>query len=90
MIRHRVHFVINADELSRPVSFRTDVFLTERNFERAYEMAEKFVQDQLGDVKFLSSNADAVELREYAPELADTPAPYPLDEMDPDGDPGND
>lgn len=46
MIRHRVHMIITAEQLPRPVSFRTDVILDRRDPDKAYALAVAWLTDQ--------------------------------------------
>lgn len=64
MIRHRVHMVITADELAQPVSFRTDVILTDRDPERACRRAKGVLidQDHLTCAHILSNTVEMIEL----------------------------
>lgn len=64
MIRFRVHLIITADELIRPLSFRTDVILSSDDVERAYELAENVAKDQdpLTAMRVIGRSAEVLAL----------------------------
>jgi hypothetical protein len=59
--RHRVHMIVSAPGLERPVSFRTDVFADERDSERALAKASGYAAEQLGKFEVHSSAVDITE-----------------------------
>lgn len=86
LIRHRVHLIVTAEQLGRPVSFRTDVILDRRDPDEAYRQAKLHLidQDPLTNAAILqASSIDMTELPEPLTEVqplgagatADTPLP---------------
>lgn len=60
LFRFRVHLIITAGELVRPVSFRTDVILDRDDADQAFALAEQTAldQDPLTAVKVISTSAE--------------------------------
>lgn len=62
MIRHRVHMIISASCLKVPTSFRTDVLLTDRDTDKAYEAARDQLTEMIGQAEILSHYFDIQEV----------------------------
>lgn len=64
MFRHRVAFIINSPKLERPVTFRTDVFLSTQDTEISRGVARAWVlAQQLPEVEFLDQGH--VEVQQF-------------------------